>query len=189
MNAWDRFALTPRHDSLDVIRDADAEIRKKHEVLPLAESPAQREKTLFDLYARENEIAAVRAAHARIATAQDAVTKVRAALITVSEQIFVAERGVHLDADRAAAVALGEVAGFTPRPRQNAHLYLNFRRSAPAYDADLNKPRKTFRTARVNSGLQCLTWSASAPSAAPRTTTRPPENRRGVISNSPWRRD
>ena len=32
MNAWDRFALTPRHDSMDTVRDADKEIRRKHEV-------------------------------------------------------------------------------------------------------------------------------------------------------------
>src|SRR5438270_2912373 len=110
MQAWDRFALTPRHDSMDTVRDADKEIRRKHEVRlsgDTRDAPV-RDKTLLDVYASEEEIESVRATHDQIAVAEKAVTTIQTALTAVNEQIVTAQRACVLDTDRAAAIALGE---------------------------------------------------------------------------------
>src|SRR2546421_9738257 len=101
MKAWDRFALTPRHDSLDVIHDKNEEIRRQHEVRPTAESVSQvRDKTLLDVYASEEEIASVRATHDQIAVAEKAVTTIQTALTAVIGQIATAHRSTGLDTAR-----------------------------------------------------------------------------------------
>jgi hypothetical protein len=101
-----------RPDALDKLRTTAEQIVRNHDVRPFYEDDAKtvpkREQSLFDLYATEEEVAAVRAAHARIATAQAQVSTVRSALVAVSEQMKTAQRAGAVDADRAAAVALGE---------------------------------------------------------------------------------
>jgi len=111
MNASDRWAdsLRLRHDPLDLMRLRDQEFRRQHEVLRTDPGAAPvREKTLFDIYASDDEIASVRAAHEHIAAAEQAVTTITTALTAVRAQIDTAHRSAAVDTDRAAAIALGE---------------------------------------------------------------------------------
>src|SRR5436309_9611917 len=104
MDAHERWmeSLFPRRDSMDTVRDADKEIRRKHDVLPAdSRAGAVQDKTLLDVYASEEEIASVRATHDQIAVAEKAVTTIQTALTTVNEQIVTAQRACALDTDRA----------------------------------------------------------------------------------------
>jgi hypothetical protein len=164
MNAQENFAANfrMRRDATEILKDQGEAIREKFGVQqPPPEHPQPKEQTLFDAYAKPDEIKAVRAAHARIAAAQAEVDTVRAKLRQVDRELLEVRISSVNDADHAAAVALGEATDLPVARSVASGSQLELQRTGlerriAAGNAQVEDRRGEFRSAVHDLVRQCV---------------------------------